>query len=38
MAERDGAAVDVHFLLVETELPDDDEALRGERLVQLDEI
>src|SRR4051794_34231478 len=38
MAERDRAAVDVHALRVEPELADDHEALRRERLVQLDEI
>ena len=38
MAERDRAAVDVHALLVEPELAHDGEALRGERLVQLDEV
>src|SRR5262245_993776 len=38
VAERDRAAVHVHALLVEPELPDDGEALRRERLVQLDEV
>src|SRR5205085_2500991 len=38
MAERDRAAVHVHLLLVEPELADDDEALRRERLVELDEV
>src|SRR5438477_487498 len=38
VAERDRAAVHVHLLRVETELADHDEALGGERLVQLDEI
>ena len=38
MAERDRAAVDVHALLVEAELAHDREALRGERLVQLDQV
>ena len=38
MAERDRAAVHVHLLGVEAELPDHDEALRGERLVQLDQV
>ena len=36
--DRDRAAVDVHPLLVEAELAHDGEALRRERLVQLDEI
>src|SRR6266511_879687 len=38
MPKRDRAAVHVHLLLVETELTDDGEALRGERFVQLDEV
>ena len=38
MAERDRAAVDVHLLGVEAELADHGEALRRERLVQLDEV
>src|SRR4029079_11496991 len=38
MAERDRAAVDVDLFRVEPELTDHGEALRGERLVQLDEI
>ena len=38
MAERDGAAVDVQFLQVDAELPDASQHLRGERLVDLDEI
>ena len=38
MAERDRAAVDVHALRVEAELADHREALRRERLVQLDEV
>src|SRR5205085_10486625 len=38
MTERDRAAVDVHLLRVEAELADHGEALRSERLVQLDEI
>ena len=36
--DRDCAAVDVHPLLVEPELPHDGEALRRERFVQLDQI
>ena len=35
---RDRAAVHVHLLVVEAELADDREALRRERLVQLDEV
>ena len=35
---RDRAAVHVHLRRVEPELADDGEALRGERLVQLDEV
>src|SRR5439155_9372624 len=38
MAERDRAAVHVHLLRIQTELADDDEALRGKRLVQLDQV
>src|SRR4030067_1134446 len=38
MAERDGAAVDVQFLQVDAELPGASQHLRGERLVDLDEI
>ena len=38
MTERDRAAVDVDPLGVEPQLADDREALRGEGLVQLDEI
>src|SRR5204863_1954780 len=38
MAERDRAAVDVDALGVEAELADHDQALRCERLVELDEI
>src|SRR5215831_16508326 len=38
VAERDRAPVHVHALLVEPQLTDDDEALRRERLVQLDEV
>src|SRR4029079_15203725 len=38
MAERDRAAVDIDPLRVEAQLTDDREALRRERLVQLDEI
>ena len=38
VAERDRAAVHVHALRVEPELADHREALRRERLVQLDEI
>src|SRR5581483_796040 len=36
--DRDRAAVDVHLLRIESELTDDDQALRRERLVQLDEV
>ena len=38
VAERDRAAVDVHALLVEAEVAHDGEALRGEGLVQLDQV
>src|SRR4030095_16575154 len=38
MAECDRAAVHVHALRVEPELADHDQALRGDRLVQLDEV
>src|ERR671923_1310754 len=38
MAERDRAPVDVHSFFVETELSEDDEALRREGFVQLDEV
>ena len=38
VAERDRAAVHVHLLGVESELVDADEGLRGEGLVELDEI
>ncbi len=38
VAERDRAPVDVHPLLVEAELADNGEALRGEGLVELDEV
>src|SRR5215210_3796002 len=38
MAEGDRAAVDVHALGVESELANHDEALRGEGLVQLDQV
>src|SRR5439155_24456972 len=38
MADRDRTAVHVHELRVEAELADDHEALRGECLVQLDEV
>src|SRR5919204_132087 len=38
MPEGDRPAVHVHALLVEAELANDDEALRGECLVQLDEV
>ena len=38
MPERDRAAVHVDLLLVEAELPHDREALRRERLVELDEV
>jgi hypothetical protein len=38
MSECDGAAVHVHPVPVQTELADDDEALRGEGLVQLHEV
>ena len=38
MAERDGAAVDVDPVAIEAELLLDREVLRGERLVDLDQI
>ena len=38
MAERDRATVHVHAFLVEPELAADRERLRGEGLVQLDEV
>src|SRR5581483_5601591 len=38
MAERDRTAVDVHLFLVEPELADDGEGLRGEGLVELDQV
>src|SRR5207244_7541080 len=38
MADRDGAAVDVGLLAVETQLLFDGEVLRGERLVHLDQV
>ena len=38
MAERNRAAVHVHALRIETELADDLKALRGERLVQFDQV
>src|SRR5688572_9361439 len=38
VAERDGAAVDVDAFGVEPERLDDGEALRGERLVELDDV
>src|SRR5581483_6892490 len=38
VTESDRTAVHVHLPLVETKLADDDERLRGERLVQLDEV
>src|SRR5438874_4537898 len=38
MAEGDSATVHVHLLRVQAQLVDDDEALRRESLVQLDEI
>src|SRR5437588_7365214 len=38
MPDRNRTAVDVHLLLVETELAHDDEALRGKRFVQLDQV
>ena len=38
MADRDRAAVHVHLRLVDPELAHDRERLRGERLVQLDEV
>ena len=38
VAERDRAAVHVHALRIEAELANDDEALRRERLIQLDQV
>src|SRR5262249_59961618 len=38
VADRDRTAVDVDAVGVESELADDDEALRREGLVQLDEV
>src|SRR5436853_2198936 len=38
MAERNRAPVDVHLRRIEAELADHGEALRRERLVQLDEV
>src|SRR6266508_2868592 len=38
MSQRDRTTVDVHLLLIEPQLTDDDKALRRERLVQLDEV
>src|SRR5262249_44904247 len=38
VSQGDRAAVDVHAFRIEAELADYNEALRGERLVQLDEI
>src|ERR1035437_1652187 len=38
MAERDGAAVDVDLGKIKAEHLDDGERLRGERLVQLDQV
>src|SRR2546422_11559086 len=38
MAERDRAAIHVHLLRIQAQLADDDEALRSEGLVQLDEV
>jgi hypothetical protein len=38
MAERDCSAVHIHLLGVEAEVADHGEALRRERLVQLDEV
>ena len=38
VADRDRAAVDVHALLVDPEVAHHGERLRGERLVQLDEV
>ena len=38
VADRDRAAVDVHALLVDPEVAHHRERLRGERLVQLDEV
>ena len=35
---RDRAAVDIYLLAVHTKLADHDEALRGEGLVELDEV
>jgi len=38
VAERDRTAVHVHALGVESQLPDDGQGLRRERLVQLDQV
>ena len=38
VAERDGAAVHVHALGVQLQLAQDGQALRGERLVQLEQV
>ena len=38
VTERDRAAVDVHLLLIEPEIAHDRDDLRGERLVELDEV
>src|SRR5918992_3381659 len=38
MSERNRPTVDVDLLVVETKLANDDEALRGERFVELDEV
>src|SRR5439155_21435393 len=38
VAECDRAAVDVHIFRIQAQLTDDHEALRGEGLVQLDEV
>src|SRR5262245_18306239 len=38
MADGDRAAIHVHALWVEAELADDDEALRRESFVELDEV
>ena len=38
MTDRDRAAVHVHLRRVEPQLPDDGDALRRERLVQLDQV
>src|SRR4029077_9443576 len=37
MTERDRAAIHVHLLRIQAQLADHDEALRGKRLIQLDE-